>query len=344
MKLNAALDYPFATPPEAGRWQAINDDLMWLRMPLPFALAHINLWLLRDGDSWATVDTGMRSTEAIEVWESVHSELLNGNELTRVIVTHMHPDHVGMAGWLCERGGSKLFMSQLEYLLCRVLVADTGKEAPTDGVSFYRAAGLDDEQVERYKRLFGHFGRAVYWMPDSYVRIRHGDVLDVGEHRFEVVHGNGHSPEHACLFDEQRNILISGDQILPTISSNVSVWPTEPKANPLRDWLDSCARLRERLPEDVLVLPAHGKPFRGVRTRLTQLIEEHEQGLADVKAHCATPQRAVDLFDVLFDSRITDGNRIMATGEAVANINYLLAAGELALDDVRDGAHYFRAT
>lgn len=338
------LDYPIATPPEPGRWLAIDDDTYWLRMPLPFALAHINLWLVRDGDGWATVDTGMRSKEAIAVWENVHEQVLGGRELTRVIVTHMHPDHVGMAGWLCERGNSKLWMTQLEYLLCRVLVADTGKEAPTDGVEFYRAAGLDGEQVNRYKKLFGQFGRAVYWMPDSYVRMRDGDKLPVGEHTFDIVGGNGHSPEHACLFDEARNLLISGDQILPTISSNVSVWPTEPDANPLLDWLNSCARLRDRLPADTLVLPAHGKPFRGVRTRLTQLIDEHEKGLADVRQACATPQRAVDLFEVLFDSRINDGNRVMATGEAVANINYLLATGDLMLDDVRDGAHYYRAS
>lgn len=338
------ITYPLDSAPDNGAWQAIDDDLIWLRMPLPITLEHINLWLVRDGDGWATVDTGMRTRETMATWAHVNDAVLDGQGLTRVMVTHMHPDHVGMAGWLCREFDIRLWMTRLEYFLCRMLVADTGREAPTDGVAFYRAAGLGEDQVERYKRLFGQFGKAVYHMPDAYVRLEEGQVHEMAGHRFEIVCGNGHSPEHACLFDAERNLLISGDQILPTISSNVSVWPTEPDADPLGDWLDSCRRLRERLPEDVLVLPAHGRPFRGARERLTALIKEHEEGLSAVLEACATPKRAVDLFGALFRSAITDNNRTMATGEAVAHVNYLLARNELQVAEVRDGVRYYART
>ncbi len=337
-----ALAYEFETTPPIGSVQKVHDDLYWLRMPLPFSLNHINLWLVRDGDRFAAVDTGMRTPDSTRVWQDVNATLLEKRGLTRVVVTHMHPDHVGMAGWLCEQYDAPLWMTRGEYFVCRVLCADTGKTAPTDGVTFYRAAGLSDDQVERYKRMFGMFGKAVYHLPDSFVRMTDGQHIQFGDQSLEVLMGNGHSPEHACLFDETNNVLISGDQILPTISSNVSVWPTEPLANPLHDWLGSCRRLRERLPDDVLVLPAHGRPFRGAATRLTQLIDEHEQGLAQLLEHCATPQRAVDMFETLFNSRINDSNLIMATGETMANINYLLAEGSLELHDETDGVKHYR--
>jgi glyoxylase-like metal-dependent hydrolase (beta-lactamase superfamily II) len=338
------LDYEFDATPDLGALQRVHDNITWLRMPMPFALDHINLWLVRDTDGWATVDTGLRTKESVAVWHNVNGELLDNRGLTRVIVTHMHPDHVGMAGWLCEQYGVHLWMTRSEYFVCRVLSADTGKSAPTDGVLFYRAAGLADEHIERYKRMFGMFGKAVHTLPDSYIRMCDGDHIEMADMTLEVVMGNGHSPEHACLFSAQENVLISGDQVLPTISSNVSVWPTEPHANPLQDWLDSCHRLRERLPEDVLVLPAHGRPFRGVAKRLTQLIDEHEEGLSKVLDQCAAPQRAADLFPSLFDSTITDSNRIMATGETMANINYLLARGELGVDSQTEGVTWYRRT
>ena len=324
-----SLAFAFDDTLDTGAWQPVLDHITWLRMPLPFSLDHINLWLVRDGEGYATVDTGMWTPDSVAVWQTVNQDILGGKGLSRVLVTHMHPDHVGMAGWLCKEFDCRLWMTHSEYFVCRVLAADTGRAAPTDGVVFYRAAGLTDPQIERYKRMFGMFGKAVFHLPDSYVRLQDGQNLNIGDANFEVIMGNGHSPEHACLFDAHSNVVISGDQILPSISSNVSVWPTEPDANPLQNWLDSCRRLRERLPADVLVLPAHGRPFRNVAARLTQLIAEHEEGLAKVIDLCTELQRTVDLFGALFKSQITDGNLIMATGEAMANVNYLLARNEL---------------
>ena len=188
--------------------------------------------------------------------------------LTRVFVTHMHPDHVGMAGWLTRKFGVRLWMTRLEYLSCRVMVSDTGREAPDDAIEFCRRAGWSAAAIEAYRARFGNFGKHIHTLPDSYRRLCDGEELRIGTNTWRVVVGSGHSPEHACLYCPELKVLISGDQILPRISSNVSVHPTEPEANPLQDWLDSCNKLKTVLPSDVLVLPAHNEPFRGAHLRL----------------------------------------------------------------------------
>jgi glyoxylase-like metal-dependent hydrolase (beta-lactamase superfamily II) len=233
-------------------------------------------------------------------------------------------------------------MPREEYLLCRVLVADTGKPAPPAGVRFYRGAGFADADLDRYTEHFGAFGRVVAPLPESYRRLCEGMTVTIGENTWEVMVGRGHSPEHACLFCRDRNLLIAGDQILPTISSNVSVYPTEPAADPLGLWFESLHKFRERLPADVLVLPAHGRPFHGAHLRLDQLIAEHETGLARLRELCTEPRRALDVFPALFKSRISDRNLIMATGEAVSHLNFLMEAGEMTRSTDAEGVHWYR--
>ena len=321
---------------------AVAPGVLWLRVPLPVVLNHINLWVLDDGDSWCVVDTGMATQEIRDIWSQVFSEQLEARPVSRVLVTHLHPDHVGLAGWLTRRFDVELWMSRTEFLLCRNLVADTGRTAPEAGVRFYRAVGYTEPHLARYRDRFGEFGKAISPLPDAYHRLQEGDQLEIGPHRWRVVVGRGHSPEHACLYCEELGVVISGDQVLPTISSNVSVYPTEPAADPLGDWLDSCRRLQNELPEDVLVLPAHGRPFRGAHLRLTQLIDEHERGLADIQALCADePRRAVDVFPALFKGRITSSNLIMAAGEAVAHLNYLVYRNELEVSTDADGVRWY---
>ena len=323
-----SINYEFEQRPEHGETMPITDGVDWLRMPLPFMLGHINLWLLRDGDGIAIVDTGINSEKSRDVWRNTIAAI--GDPVTRVFVTHLHPDHVGCAGWLCREHGVELWMPREEYLLCRVLVADTGREAPDAGVQFYKAAGFPDESLHRYQEMFGMFGKYVAPLPESYNRLIDSDVVSIAASDWTVIVGRGHSPEHACLFNAEKNLVIAGDQLLPTISSNVSVYPTEPHANPLKDWLDSLAALKVRLPDDVLVLPAHGKPFRGAHDRLDALIEEHTTGLAKLVELCSEPRRAIDVFPALFRSEISDGSLIMATGESIAHLTYLVAEGTLA--------------
>lgn len=320
----------------------MDDGIAWLRMPLPFALNHINLWLLRDDNGWVIVDTGVDTKTSRGVWESTFAGPMGGDPATHVIATHLHPDHVGCTGWLVDRFDVDLWMTRSEYLLCRILVSDTGHEAPPEGVLFYRAAGFTDEQLLLYRATFGAFGKFVRSMPMSYRRMHDGEHLHFAGYDWQIIVGSGHSPEHACLYDADRNILISGDQILPTISPNVSVWPTEPQANPLRDWFESIDKLEAALPEDVLVLPAHGKPFRGAHVRLEQLRKDHTDRLDALLENAAEPRRVVDTFDDLFSSTIDDNNRIMATGESLAHLHYLVSTGDMLVETDADGVAWYR--
>ena len=339
---NDSINYVYDFIPEIGEAIDALPGLKWLRLPLPFLLGHINVWLLRDGDGWAIVDTGINTSATRDVWKDVIGKALGDAKITRVFVTHLHPDHVGCAGWLCDRFDVDLYMSRDEYLLCRLLVSDTGMPAPEEGRRFYRSAGFSEEHMFRYIEMFGSFGKVVAPLPQSYHRLFEESVLNIGDREWQVITGHGHSPEHACLYCPEQNVLISGDQILPTISSNVSVFPTEPAANPLAGWFESLHRLKDVLPDDVLVLPAHGKPFRGVKSRLDALIEEHETGLVELRKLCREPKRAVDVFPALFKSKITDNNLIMATGEAIAHLNYLWYEGELQIARFEDGMRWFQ--
>ena len=336
------IHYEFDDSPAAGATAAVAPGVYWLRMPLPFALTHINLWLLEDGDDWAIVDTGVHLEECRETWRRTFADRMRDRPPGRVIVTHLHPDHVGNAGWLCGRFDAPLWMTRDEYLLARVLVADTGRATPEEGDRFYTAAGFEPDQLDFYHRMFGLFGKYVSELPEAYHRIRDGDRIDIGPRTWEVIVGKGHSPEHACLYCATDNLLISGDQLLPTISSNVSVFPTEPDANPLDDWLQSLTHMKSRIPPDVLVLPAHGRPFRGAHQRLDALIAEHEDCLEKLESACREPQRAVDVFAALFKSKIGNSNLIMATGESIAHLNYLLAQERIAVERDADGVDWYR--
>ncbi len=320
----------------------IADDIAWLRMPLPIALNHINLWLIRDNAAWVIVDTGIDTSRSRDIWQQTFEGAMRGDPASHVVATHLHPDHVGCAGWLVHEFDVDLWMTRDEYLLCRILAADTGKPAPEEGIRFYRAAGFTPEQLAIYQKNFGMFGRFVHALPEAYKRMADGDRIAFGSSHWEVIIGRGHSPEHACLYDSERKLLIAGDMLLPAISPNVSVWPTEPTADPLADWFASLDKLEKRLPPDVLVLPAHGKPFRGAHRRLEELRKEHVERLDQLLEVCTEPRRVTDLFAAIYRSAINDGNRIMATGEAIAHLNYLCNTGDMTADTDADHVTWYR--
>lgn len=338
------LTYPCPPPPTPGEAVAITPDILWMRLAMPIALNHINVYAIRDGEGWTLVDTGLDLTATRDEWEQLLAAPLGGASVTRVICTHMHPDHIGLAGWLCERFDAPLVMTRLEYVTARMLLADTGQPAPEAGAVFYRAAGWDDAQVEAYRTGYGQFGKVVSPMPAGFVRMRGGDRLSIGGQDWRVVVGEGHSPEHACLWRETDGIVLGGDQILPRISSNVSVWPTEPDADPLGDWLDSLERMKTVFPDEVLVLPSHGEPFRGVQARLDALIRGHMTALKRLERTLRAPSRAVDTFSALFARPVGDGVRGMATGESVAHLNYLLHRGRVARECDADGVDWWTLT
>lgn len=340
----AKLSYPLGEPPEGGHALQAAPGVLWVRMPLPFALKWINLYLLEDEGGWVLVDTGVATEPTRELWRGLFERTLGGRPITRVLCTHMHPDHIGLAGWITRKFACPLWISRLEYITCRMLVADTGREAPQDGVDFYRRAGWDEDALDSYRIRFGGFGKAVSRLPDSFVRLSDGQRIRIGGEDWEVVVGCGHSPEHACLLRLSDGVFISGDQVLPRISSNVSVFPTEPEGDPLSDWIASCRKLLVRVPEEAFTLPAHNEPFHGVHVRLQALLDSHERSLDRLEKRLREePKRAVDCFGALFARSIGPELLGMATGEALAHLNCLMARGRIVREVQPDGVHTYHA-
>jgi glyoxylase-like metal-dependent hydrolase (beta-lactamase superfamily II) len=341
---SGGLDYPFECLPATGEAFPVAPGVYWLRMPLPIALNHINLWALQDGEGWTLVDTGMQTAQIAAAWESLLQGPLSGGGVTRVICTHMHPDHVGMAGWLTRRFGCPIWMTRLEYFACRMLVADTGREAPPDALRFYRAAGWQACDLEHYKARFGEFGKMIHALPESYHRVSDGDQFRVGDHIWRAVVGRGHSPEHLCLYCPELRLFISGDQVLPKISPNVSVFPTEPDADPLTDWLASLATIRTTVDDDVLVMPAHNEPFYGLHRRIDQLLEGHERSLQRLLQELSHPRTACDVLALLFRRPVSGDMLQMATGESVAHLNCLIRRGQITCNRDDAGVNWYQST
>lgn len=342
----ARLHYPCGEAPSAGQAFEIAPGVRWMRLPLPNVLAHINVWAIEDGDGWAIVDTGLLSPQCEEAWEALLAGPLGGRPVTRVIVTHQHPDHVGMAGWLVDRFQCHLWMTRLEYLHSLATAAEAGQEVPPEGLAFYRRAGWDEGALDGYRSRFGRAGRMISRLPRSFLLMEDGAVVRIGAHDWHVLTGQGHTPEHACLYSPDLHVMIAGDQVLPRISPNVSVHPMEPDANPLAGWQVSLSHIRRMVPEDVLVLPAHNDPFEGLHTRIDRFEQSLWRNLARLRDALREPRRAVDLFAVLFAVPVTGDDALqyaLATGETVAYLNYLSALGELQVQAGESGVAWYRA-
>lgn len=336
----AALVYPFDAPPAPGGSLEVAPGVHWIRVPLPYTLDHINVWAIAEPDGWAVVDTGVRTDAATAVWRDWLQRDSARPGVTRVFVTHLHPDHVGMAGWLTRTNDCRLWMTRTEYFNCRVAVADTGLEAPEDAIRFYRQAGWSTASIDLYRARFGRFGQHVHVLPASFRRLRDGEEIRIGAHIWRVIVGTGHSPEHACFHCPDLRLFISGDQVLPRISSNVSVYPIEPDADPMADWLASIAKLKASVPDDVLVLPSHNDCFRGLHARLDRLEQGQQRGLERLRRALGEPKRAVDAFSALFARPIAETDMSLmglATGESLACLNYLMYRGEVNRELGDDG-------
>lgn len=324
-------DYPFATPPAAGETFEVSPGVHWLRMPLPFALNHINLWLLEDDAGWTIVDTGFALDAVQACWQTILGRLAGttlGGRITRIIVTHFHPDHVGLAAWLQERTGAPVLMTLGEYLTAHAVWHEVGGHGNQPMLRQFRAHGLDAERCTALERRSGAYNRGVPSLPSQYQRLFAGDELAIGEHCWQVRVGFGHSPEHAALYSAGLGVLISGDMLLPKISTNVSVFAVTPLADSLADYLQSIDRYRE-LPAATLVLPSHGLPFYGIEKRVDALHAHHEERLLVLEEHCGSPRSAAELLMTLFPRDLDTHQTMFAMGEAIAHLNRLEHAGRL---------------
>ena len=345
--LEMQLQYPFGDElPSVGTTLAVAPGVRWLRMPLPFQLDHINLWLLRDQidgqEGWSIVDCGITNDTTRDAWEQVFANELQGLPVLRVIVTHMHPDHIGLAHWLTERWGVRLWISATDYNAARLASsATTGFGGPASA-RFMASHGLIDPVAqEKIKGRSNYYAGMVPQVPVQFRRLLADDVVQIGGHAWRCHAGYGHAPEHISLHCEELGVLISGDMVLPRISTNVSVIDIEPEANPLVLYLDSIKRMKA-LPADTLVLPSHGRPFKGLHTRVDQLVAHHNERFADVLAECARePQHAAGLLTVLFKRPLDLHQTTFAMGESIAHLHALWLGGQLRRRLDADGIYRF---
>ncbi len=338
----AALRFPNAAPPPPGTAIKVAPGLRWLRMPLPFQLNHINLWLVDDGEGWAIVDTGINSDETRELWRQVLAEALDGPKVTRLICTHFHPDHMGLAGWLAERLGIELWTTAGEWEHARRAIADRPGTFHADLVDFYRQIGFGNlEETVRTSRP-GSYRSLVSPVPDRYRRLEDGMELAIGGHRWRVIIGRGHAPEHACLYCPALNLLIAGDQVLPKISPNVSLWPRGSDQDPLGSFLASLDTLERAVPADAFVLPSHHLPFYGLHARIGELRRLHAERLAEIVAVCDRPRTGAEIVPMLFRRALDRHQLGFAIGETMAHLARAVASGGIARQERADGVWLFQ--
>lgn len=340
-----ALRYPFAKPPPPGEITEVAPGVLWFRLKLPFALNHVNIYLIEDDGGWLVLDTGLATDDGRNGWEAILRGPLAGQRLTAMLVTHFHPDHVGLAGWLAERHGLELRMTRTEYLFhlqARQPGGDMRGEAHRD---FYRVHGLQGEPAELVLSRGHTYLRRTTLAPPVYKRIRDGETPRVGGRAFDLLTGGGHAVEQAMLYQRPDRLFFAADQVIAKISPNVSVHPMEPDDDALGTYLTDLAALRMAVDDDVLVLPGHGLPFYGLHARIDELMSHHAQRCGLIATACAErPRTVTELLPHIFDRELDPHQMGFAFGEVLAHVNYMLGRGELRMDQANDGVMRFQAT
>lgn len=315
---------PFADLPQGVEAIEVEENTLWLRLPLPMALDHVNIFAFWDAEGWTLIDTGMNTEKTRKLWPQILGGVLSKSPVRRVILTHHHPDHVGMAGWFQSHFKVEVLATRTAWLMARMLTLDVQHSPTSEAIEFYRKCGAPADILAKYKaRRPFNFADCVMPMPPRFTRLQEGDQLHFGGRDWRVRIGHGHAPSHATLWCEDAPMVIGGDQFLADITPNIGVYPTEPNANPLGDWLHSCRQFAKFARSDQLVLPGHKKPFLGLPLRLDQLIENHRAALARIEAHLATPATVHDILEPLFGRLIQPREYGMAMAEAVAHMNWL---------------------
>ncbi len=328
--MSAPFSFPWETPPAEGEAIEIGTDALWMRLPLPMALDHVNVFAFRDDDGWTLIDTGFDSKRTRAIWAKLLEGPLSGAPVARVIVTHHHPDHVGLAGWFQKEHGAELITTRTAWLFARMLLLDEQMKPVDETLAYWRSAGMHREVYEKRKeeRPF-NYADIVADMPLGFRRVKEGDVIRFGGRDWDVRIGNGHAPEHATFWSRDCDLVVGGDQLLATISPNLGVYATEPEADPVGDWLESCERLSAFAEDSHLVLPGHKLPYRGLPTRMRQLIDNHHSALERLARYLDTPKTAADCFPVLYKREINEGIYGLALVEAMGHLNHLYQTGQV---------------
>lgn len=329
----------FDLPPEEGAATEVAPGVLWMRLPLPMALDHVNVYALEEDGGWSVVDTGFDSRRGRAIWQALRDGPLAGRPVLRVIGTHHHPDHIGLAGWLMA-DGAELMMSRTAWLTARMLTLDVQERPAPESLAFWRRAGMPAALLERRasERPF-NFADVVHPLPLGFTRLADGQQVTFGRRRWQVAMGHGHAPCHATFWSLDDDLVIGGDQLLPGISPNLGVYPTEPDADPVGEWLDSCTKMLALAEPRHHVLPGHKLPFTGLPARLEQLIDNHRAALDRLTVALAASSRsAADCFDILYRRPIGEGEFGLALVEAVAHVNFLVRRGVVQQVGERDGA------
>jgi len=330
--------YPFPDPPAEGQAVKVAEGILWLRLPLPGALDHVNAHALDDGASWTIVDTGLSSKRGKAIWQALLSGPLGGKPVGRLIVTHHHPDHLGLAGWF-QAQGAELVITRTAWLYARMLTLDEQATRSPESTLFLTRAGMGAEALAQKaaERPF-NFCDVVDPMPLGFSRLEEGTILHAAGRRWQVRLGQGHAPDHATLWSLDDHLVLGGDQFLATITPNIGVYATEPDADPLSEWLTSCRRFQPLARPDQLILPGHKLPFNGLPLRLTQKIASHEAALARLLDHLSSPTRAVDCFSALYRRSLGPEDFGLALAETLAHLNCLHRQGQITRTLLSDGA------
>lgn len=339
-----ALAHTGQPPPELGKAVPIADGVLWLRLPMPYQLGHVNIYLLSADDGWAAFDTGMGDEQSIAMWSSLLSRgELASSSITHLLISHFHVDHIGMAGWLGRRFGCPLTMTRTEYLQGAYWLAGKTADHVQRATDFYRSHGLSEAGMVDLLSYGPDFQAHTTGYPPAFLRAAHGDTLKVGGRAFKVMTGGGHAPEQMALLSESERLFLTGDQILEGTSANIGVWPAEPLADPVQDYHDALRRIEREVPEDVLVLPGHGLPFYGIRTRARQLAEQSARRCDLLAEACRSrPLAAAELVALIFRRPMSDRAAAYTTSVAIAYTNHLAKQGILFTDPTPDGVTRFR--
>ena len=326
------LEFPFQDIPGPGEVVTIADGILWARIPLPYRLDHVNVYLIRDGEAWALVDTGINTPEARAAWDTLFTRTLPDLKISRVIVTHHHPDHIGLAGWICERFGAALMTSQTAYMSSRVLSLAPQETGLRQYFDFYVSQGMNEESAGLVAIQGSEYLRRVSDLPLTFLRLVQSDKIAIGDSEYRVITVDGHAPEQIMLYNDKDRLLFAADQVIERISPNVSVFANEPNGDPLGHFLRSLRLMRQELPNDVLVLSGHGRPFRGLHERCLDLERHHEERCQRIRDACLGGRQSVaDLVPILFPRPLDPHQMSFAFTETLAHVNRLMRRSELRM-------------